>query len=203
VSSARRFWVATALIAGSVALVAFISGKVQGGLREATARAAAAERGAQAAETRASEAGRQVLAAQEEAARRLQEAQQAARSAQQTALVAAAADLHRFELGSTRDRGTAQILWSRTHGVAVTARQLAPPGEGHAYQLWLLSPGTATSVGLLTVDGEGRASQVFDPPANLPRPVMRAMITREPSAGSATPTAPAVLVAAPPAAAAS
>ena len=194
-STSRRFWIATAVIAMSVAMVAFLSGKVQSGLREATARADAAERGAQAAQSRASEADRQRQQAEADAARRLQEAQQASRAAEGMARVAAAPDLFRFPVAARQGTGRALVLWSRAEGVAVTASDLPAPPDGQAYQLWLLSPGTATSVGMLAVDGDGRASQVFEPPARLPRPIVRAMVTLEPSAGSPTPTAPAVLVA--------
>ncbi len=197
-SSSRRFWIATAVIAMSVAMVAFLSGKVQTGLREAAARADAAERGAQAAESRASEADRQRQQAEADAARRLQEAQQASRAAAAMARVAAAPDLFRFPVAARQGAARALVLWSRTEGVAVTATGLPAPSDGQAYQLWLLSPGTATSVGMLAVDGQGHASQVFEPPASLPRPIVRAMVTLEPSAGSPTPTAPAVLVAPPP-----
>ncbi len=197
VEAARSPW-RWALVAGGaaalVALALYTTSQVRDGLREATARAVAAERGADEARTRATAA----VAAAEESDRRLQEAERASQAAQRLAAVAAAPDVRRFELVTSDGTGSAQILWSRTEGVSVSASGLAATSTDQSYQIWLLSPGQATSVGRFAVDASGRARQVFEPPANLPRPVLRAIVTREPAAGSATPTAPAVLVAAPP-----
>jgi hypothetical protein len=192
--STRRWIFMTGAAAALVALALYTSSQVREGLREAAARAAAAERGADQARTEAAAA----VAAAQESDRRMQDAQRASRVAERLAAVAAAPDARRFELAATDGAGTAQIIWSRTAGVTVTASGLAPTTTDQAYQVWLLSPGLATSVGLITVDGSGAARQVFDATPGLPRPILRAMITREPAAGSATPTAPAVLVTPPP-----
>ena len=122
----------------------------------------------------------------------LREAQQAARSAQMLALIASAADLWRVEL-TGRQGQAAQVLWSRTQGVAVNATGLALPPPGKVYQVWLITPGRATSAGVLAVERTGRASAIFEPPAGIPRPVVRAAITLEPAGGSTAPTGPAVL----------
>lgn len=187
--SRRNQWIAGAVIAAVVVFAVYVQGQVRAGLREASARAEAAERGAE--DTRA-RAARDIAAAQQAADARLQEAQQAARSAQMLALIASAADLWRVEL--TGRQGQAQVLWSRTHGVAVTATGLALPPPGKVYQLWLITPGRATSAGVLAVEGNGRANATFDPPAGIPRPVVRAAITLEPAGGSTAPTGPALLV---------
>jgi len=192
--SPRRWVLAAGGAAALVALALYTTSQVRDGLREATARAVAAERGADEARTRATAA----VAAAEESDRRLQEAERASQAAQRLAAVAAATDVRRFELVTSDGTGSAQILWSRTEGVSVSASGLAATSTDQSYQIWLLSPGQATSVGRFAVDASGRARQVFEPPADLPRPVLRAIVTREPAAGSATPTAPAVLVAAPP-----
>jgi anti-sigma-K factor RskA len=114
-------------------------------------------------------------------------------------LIASAGDLRRFDL-TGRDGQTAQVLWSRTQGVAVNARDMATPPPGQAYQVWLITPGQAVSAGVLPVEPTGRASAVFDPPDALPRPVVRATITLEPTGGSPAPTGEALLAFAAPAA---
>jgi hypothetical protein len=197
VAEAAPAWRRWMLIAGAVALVAialYATSQVREGLREATARAVAAEQGAEEARTRAAAAA----AAAQESDRRRQEAERRSQEAQRLAAIAAAPDVRRFELVATDGNGSAQILWSRSLGVSVSASGLTPPADGQAYQLWLLSPGQATSVGLLAIDSTGSGRQLLDAPADLPRPILRAMITREPAAGSSTPTPPAVLVAAQP-----
>ena len=82
---------------------------------------------------------------------------------------------------------TAQVLFSRSTGVALSAGRLPAAPPGRTWQLWLVSPGHATSVGTLTADAD-RTSAVFEPPANLPRAVIRAMLTLEPAGGSSQPT---------------
>ena len=144
-------------------------------------------------------AAREIAAAQQAANARLREAQQTARSAQMLSLIASASDLRRFDL-TGRNGQTAQVLWSRMQGVAVNARDMATPAPGQAYQVWLITPGRAVSAGVLPVEANGRASAVFDPPAALPRPVVRATITLEPMGGSPAPTGEALLVAPAPAA---
>lgn len=186
----RRFqWVVGVVLAAVVVFAIYMQGQVRAGLQEASARAAAAERGAEDTRERAA---REIADAQASANARLQEAQLAARSAQALALIASAADLWRFDLRG-RPGQTAQVLWSRTQGVAVAATGLPVPPAGKTYQVWLVTAGRATSAGLLSVDSTGRASAVFDAPAGLPRPVIRSVITLEPDGGSASPTGPAVL----------
>ena len=194
-SGSRRFqWVAGAILAAVVVFAIYVQAQVRTGLRDATARAAAAERGAEDTRQRAA---RDIAAAQQAADTRLLEARQAARAAQMLALIASSADLMRFDLKGRQ--GQAQVLWSRSQGVAVNATGLGAPPPGQTYQLWLITPGQATSAGILQVDGTGRASAVFDSPAELPRPVRGAAVTMEPSGGSPAPTGSAVLAPAVPA----
>ena len=193
----RRLW----LVAAVVAIVAggygfYLQDQLRTGLTVAAARADAAERGAE--ETRA-RAARAIAQAQQTADGRLQEAQQAARSAQMMAMIAAASDLRRFDLAAAKGGGSAQVPWSRTQGVAVSATGVPPPPPGQAYQLWLLTANTATNAGLLSVDDGGRASLIVASPVGLPRPIVRAAITLEPAGGSGTPTG-AVTFSTPPAA---
>jgi hypothetical protein len=178
----------------------YLQFQVQSGLRDAAARAEAAERDATAARAQAQ---RELGAAQKAAESRLEAAQQAARSAQTLASIAAASDLRRFDLAAKDPGVSAQVLFSRSTGVAFGATRLPAAPTGKTWQLWLVSPGVATSVGLVTADAD-RTSATFDVPADMPRAVIRAMLTLEPSGGSTTPTGSAyalsALALAPPAA---
>jgi hypothetical protein len=192
----RRVWLGAAVLLGVVTLLALeMHGQLRAGLREAAARAEAAERGAVA--TRA-QAEQDIAEARRMADQRLASAQAAARAAHTLALIAAASDLRRFDLAGRTGGARAQVLWSRAHGVAVSGTGLAAPPAGRRYVVWLLTPSAAVPAGPLEIDDTGRATAVLDPRSDLPRPVVRAMVTLEAVEGSATPTAPAVLVAAPP-----
>ena len=194
-AGSRRSWLISGALVAAMAVFGFyIQGQVQTGLREAAARAEAAERGAE--DTRA-RAAREIAQAQQTSDARLREAQQAARSAQMMAMIAAATDLRRFDLVAREGSGSAQVLWSRSQGLAVTATGVAAPPAGQTYQVWLLTPDRATSAGLLPLDGVSRASVVLESPAGLPRPVTRAVITLEPDGGSEAPTGPVALWAPP------
>lgn len=194
---ARRFWLVAAVIVAVVTVFGlYVQDQVRTGLQAAAARAEAAERGAREARVRAT---REIAQTQQLADARLQEAQDTARSAQRLALIASANDLRRFDLGTQDGSASAQVLWSRAQGVAVTTNGLPAPAAGKTYQVWLFTPTRATSAGLLAVDGTGRASVVFESPVGLPRPIVRAAITLEPTGGSDAPTGQTVLAAVPPA----
>ena len=174
---------AIALILGAFGV--YLQFQLQSGLRDAAARAEAVERGA--AEARAV-AQRDLDASQRAAQSRLEAAQQVARSAQTLASIAAASDLRRFELEARDADVSAQVLFSRSAGVAFNASRLPSAPDGKIWQLWLVSPGRAVSAGTVTADPAGRTSAIFDAPANLPRAVIRAMLTAEPAGGSSQPT---------------
>jgi hypothetical protein len=167
----------------------YLQWQVQAGLRDAAARAEAAERGA--TEIRA-QARQQLDALQKVADQRLDAAQETARSAQALANIAAASDLRRFDLFSRDRTVAAQALVSPVQGVAFSAQGLPAPPEGKAYQLWLIGPDRATSVGVIPAGG--RASLTFPTPSPLPRPLVRASITLEPAGGSASPSTAAYLI---------
>jgi hypothetical protein len=192
----RRVWLGAAVLLGVVALLALeMHGQLRAGLREAASRADAAERGAAAMRAQAE---KDIAEARRAADARLASAQAAARAAQTLALIAAASDLRRFDLAARGGQARAQVLWSRAHGVAVSGSGFSAPPSGRHYVVWLLTPSAAVPAGALEVDDTGRATAVLDPRADLPRPIVRAMVTLEPTGGSATPTAPALLVAATP-----
>ena len=177
------FWRRTPVITAAVMAIMlgafgiYLETKLQTGLQDAAARAEAAERGA--TEARA-QAQRELGAAQRAAETRLDAARQVAQSAQTLATITAAADLKRFDLAAKDPGVTAQVLFSRSTGVALSASRLPAAPPGHTWQLWLVSPGHATSVGTLTADAD-RTNAVFEPPATLPRAVIRAMLTLEPA----------------------
>jgi hypothetical protein len=173
------------VVVGVAAYMLYEQLQVRSSLQAAASRADAAERGA--AETR-QHAERQLEAVRKASDERVQAAQQTARSAQALATLLAAPDLHHFDLGADDRRVAAQVLWSRSQGIAFSASRLPPPPPGRAYQLWLLTPTRTTSVGLIAPDDNGRASALFDPIANLPRPIVRAVMTIESSGGAAQPT---------------
>src|SRR5206468_7502532 len=107
------------------------------------------ERGAAAARAVAQH---ELDAAQRAAQVRLEAAQQAARSAQTLASIAAASDLHRFDLAARDADVSVQVLFSRSAGVAFSASRLPSPPDGKIWQLWLVSPGRAVSAGTVTAD---------------------------------------------------
>jgi hypothetical protein len=184
---ARPAWRHPSLIAAAIALAAlaiygtYLHSQLQAGLRVATLRADAAERGV--AETRQA-ATREISSARRAADERVASATEVAREAQMLATILAAADLQRFDLVyATNGRRAAQVLWSRSQGVSFSAARLAGPPRGRSYQLWLLTPETATSVGTLQVGTDGRTVATFAPPDRLPRPIIGASVTIEPAAG--------------------
>jgi hypothetical protein len=188
----RRPPVVAALVATLVigAFAVYLQTEVRRGLDAAAARAEAAERGAR--ETR-EQARREITAAQQAADQRLAAAEQAAQSAQRLATILAAPDLSRFELAN-RAGDAAQVLWSRTQGVAFRSRHLPALSPGKTFDLWLLSPGRATRVGPIPVTADGAASAEFGPVPGLPAPVLGAILTSETEGTVATnPTGPAVL----------
>jgi hypothetical protein len=71
----------------------------------------------------------------------------------------------------------------------VFVRGLAPPPPGETYQLWASGEGAEPVPGpTFTVDPAGLASFVADFPTLAPGGAVRAVITREPAAGSAAPS---------------
>lgn len=193
----RRNW-RLALAAGILAVVlagAFgvnLNQRVNARLDAAAARAAAAEQQAEAAKDAAA---RQIAAAGQEAERQIAEARRSAAQAQVLGTVLAAPDLMRFSLtgGDTAQRAYAQVLWSRTRGLVLSASLLPPAPEGGTYQIWLLSNAAPVSAGVFVPDSAGRATLVTDAISNAPRPVSGVVVTLEPSTGQTTPSGVTVL----------
>jgi Anti-sigma-K factor rskA, C-terminal len=165
--------------------------RTEGRLNEAIGRATAAERQANARAL----ADKQTASTRDEAGRQVAEARQAAAQAQTVSTVLTAPDLIRFGLvgGATAPRATAQVLFSRSRGLVVSASRLPQVPAGRAYQLWLLTRTTSVPAGGITVDAAGRATFVAEIPPNLPRPVVGAAVTIEPAGGSPSPTGTMIL----------
>jgi hypothetical protein len=119
---------------------------------------------------------------------RLATAEQAATTAQLLAAIVAAPDGKRFELAGAQGTPPVQVLWSRSRGVAASAQSLPALPEGRGYQLWLVTRGHPASVGVLSPSPSRPVSAVFAWPRDVQRAVIGAMISVEPSTGSARPT---------------
>jgi hypothetical protein len=109
--------------------------------------------------------------------------------------VLAAPDLIRFNLASPDAAGRqyAQVLWSRSRGLVLSASRLGAPPDGSAYQVWLLTDGPAISVGTMVPDAAGRATLSLDSMPTIPRIVTGIIATTEPAAGSTAPSGAIVL----------
>ncbi len=120
---------------------------------------------------------------------RLIEAQRAAERAAILVEILAAPDLRRYALGGlgATPAAYAQVLWSRTRGLAITASRLPAPPASTLYQVWIRGVTGTASAGTLVPDANGRASLVVSGPLTLPAPgAIR--VTIEPQGGSPQPT---------------
>ena len=162
-------------------------------LDEAATRVAAAERQAQAA---AAAANQQIAATRADAERQIAQARQTALEAGIVGNVLAAPDLVRFSLVGTdrAPRAYAQVLWSRSRGLVLSAALLPALADGTTYQIWLLSDSGPASAGTVTPDGSGRASFAVENPANLPRAVNGVSVTIESGGPQTKPSSSLLLV---------
>lgn len=137
----------------------------------------------------AADAQAELAAMRAEGARLQAAARQAAAESQATRTILAAPDLIRYGLsGVDGSQASAQLLWSRTRGLILSAANLPAPPEGRAYQAWLLTEFDAVSAGMLKVEADGSGTLISDGAPALRRGVVGVSITLEPAAGSATPT---------------
>jgi hypothetical protein len=157
-------------------------------LDEAAARVAAAE-------TASAAASEQAAAIQANAARQLADASAAAARAATMTSVLAAPDLVRYSLlGLDAASGSfAQVLFSRSRGLVVSASALPAPAAGQTYHLWMWSGGVATSGGAFTPDAAGRATVTIDNPTYIPRPLTGVTVTSENGPSQTLPVGPLVL----------
>jgi len=194
----RRTW---RLVVGGLALVVIVDGvvglmaqqRLNARLDEAATRVAAAERQAEAASTAANQ---QIAATRADADRQIAQARQTALEAGIVSNVLASPDLVRFNLVGTdrAPRAYAQVLWSRSRGLVLSASLLPAAADGATYQIWLLSESGPVSVGTVTPDSSSRATLAVENPPNLPRGVNGVSVTAETGGAQPTPSSALILV---------
>ena len=184
----RRRWpyiaggAAILLLLGVFGMVRWVGGR----LDDAASRVASAEKQVVATTKLANE---EVRSAREDANRQIAEARDLAQRAETVGVILAAPDLIRFNLTSAlADGSSAQVLWSRTRGVVLSASRLPAPGSDKTYQLWLVTNGPSVSAGVFAPDPTGRATLVLDAPPKIVGPVVGAAITVEPTGGRPAPS---------------
>jgi hypothetical protein len=198
-ASQRRTWLLRGALVAAAAVVFFMfERRIETRLNDAGTRAAAAERQAVAA---AQLANQEVVAAREEANRQIAAARDSAQRAETVGAILTAPDLIRFSLSggaASVDRSSAQVLWSRTRGLVMSASRLPAAPPETIYQLWLKTAGNPVSAGVFVPDGTGRATLVTDVPPKVIGAVLGAEVTIEPTGGRSTPSGRALLVRFPP-----
>lgn len=138
-------------------------------------------------------AAQQLAEARRETARVTELARQAAADTEAMGAVLAAPDLARYALaGVDGSPMSAQLLWSRSRGLVLSATGVPAPPEGQRYQAWLLTESDAVSAGALRIGADGRGTLIASRPPGLTGPVIGASITLETESGGATPTGPIV-----------
>jgi len=195
----RRTWLLGGTLVAAAAVVFFImERRIETRLNDAGMRAAAAERQAASA---AQLANQEVVAAREDANREIAAARNSAQRAETVGAILTAPDLIRFSLTggmASVDRSSAQVLWSRTRGLVMSASRLPAAPPETIYQLWLKTAGDPVSAGVFVPDGSGRATLVTDNPPKVIGPVLGAEVTIDPTGGRSTPSGRALLVRFPP-----
>jgi len=186
----RRSW----YLGGAAAAALLIFGlvRIESRLNDAGARAAAAEHQA---EVVTQQATREAAVARQEANRQIAEARQSAQRAETIGAILTAPDLIRYNLTSIDavDRSSAQLLWSRTRGIVLSASRLPSAPPEAIYQLWLRTTVESVSAGLFVPDATGQATLVADFPKVM-GPVVGAQVTVEPSGGRSAPSGRTLLV---------
>jgi hypothetical protein len=180
-----------ALVA-SLASAAYIAWRLIPQLREATARADAAEQKAselqQLVERNTRDAGEAVQ-------RVTAEALISVTRTERMANVLAAPDLRQYNLIGQRTAAASNghILWSPTRGAVLAASRLPALSSKETYQVWMTTTRGALSLGFVAPDAQGRAGSSFEAPAELSGNVLGFMLTLEPTGGNLKPTGPVVL----------
>ena len=187
----RTWRTAVAVLALVVAAAALFAWQLRGDARTAAARAEDARREAIAA---TNTAAREVAATREAAAAAIKNAMDSATRAQIVGDILAAPDHIRYSLvgGDSLKGASAQLHWSRSHGVAFSGLRIPAPPANATYQVWLLTRGRPVAAMPFTPDATGAAT-VAVPPPQVPRAVIGAMVTLEPNTGNPTPSGNALL----------
>ena len=187
-----RVYAAVALLIAAVASAGGAAVTFYGKARLAAEQAAETERRA---ESIAAAATERIEAERREAAAQIAEARETATKAYVTSEILTAPDMVRFNLtgGEGAARTSAQLLLSRTRGLVFSGSHLSPLPANTVYQIWLLTSGEPVSAGTITPDTSGRVTLTTERPLELPRPVVGAQVTLEPSPGRQAPSGAAVL----------
>lgn len=118
------------------------------------------------------------------------DAEQAAQRAGTIVDILAAPDLVRYDLaGVGAGQGAyGQVLWSRSHGLALTAVRLPPP-SGKVYCVWVSREDRTARAGVLGLEGVGTLRLIVAGPLTLPRPGT-IVVTLEDGVSADRPTGP-------------
>jgi anti-sigma-K factor RskA len=117
------------------------------------------------------------------------EARTVAFRAQAAMGVFAAPDVARIDLAGqpVAADARARALWSRQRGMVFTVANLPPLPAGRVYQVWVVTAQAPVSAGFLTPDAAGGGSVYFETPVDIPPPTAVA-VTLEPAGGVPAPT---------------
>jgi hypothetical protein len=179
---------AAALILGALAAYSLVARM----LRDASARAATAERQAHEIQR---DANQQVAAINRTAQQANAEALGAAQRVERMFAVLAAPDIQRLPMRGVRDaKGAAgQAVWSSSRGVVITATRLPPLPPKGTYQVWLVTRQDSLSLGQVSPDADGRINAYFDFPPGFTGNPWGFMLSVEPAGGSPRPSRAIVL----------
>jgi anti-sigma-K factor RskA len=140
---------------------------------------------------------RDALARADAADRVVADARRVAADAESRVAVLAAPDVSRVDLAGqpAAPQASGRAYWSRSRGLVFTASSLPPLPPGRAYQLWVLTAQTPpiSNGWLLRPDASGGAAAMFTTPPDLPVPTAMA-VTIEPDGGVPAPTGAMYLV---------
>ena len=179
---------AAGLIVGAVGAYSWLARA----LRDASSRAAAAERQTHEIQR---EANQQIASIERAAQQANSEGLAAAARAERSLAVLAAPDLQRMRMTGWQDGKDAsgQAVWSASRGVVIIATQLPTLAPDETYQVWVVTQEDSVSLGTVSPDARGRINTFFDLPAGFDGTLRGFMLSREPRGGSPRPSRTVVL----------
>ncbi len=180
--------IAAALILGALAVYSLIART----LRDASTRAAAAERQAHEIQR---DSNQQIAAINRAAQQANADALAAAGRAERMFAVLAAPDIQRLPMRGVRGSRDAagQAVWSPSRGVVITATRLPALVPNATYQVWLVTRQDSLSLGHVSPDAQGRINVYFDFPIGFTGNPWGFMLSLEPVGGSPRPSRAIVL----------